>query len=158
MGSDEQPVEVPAEVKDVLLAAYKEHADDVRQNENHRERMTTLIIAIGAGALGLAAARVDGMSISLLGVVLVVLGLYGAVFSFKQYERSRRHAAVLQNITDRLVELYPQTQLTKIREEAHTRHAANFPGMERLRLYHLWIGLPLMVSVVGVVLILSHGR
>ena len=126
-----------------------------RQHETQRERMTNLIIVIGAGSLALATTRVEGISLSLLGLVLIVLGLYGAVFSLKHYERNRRHVAMLKAIGKKRLELYPQTELDKIRRQAKTLHSASFWLVERLPVHYLWIGLPLMVSILGVVLVFS---
>ena len=108
---DNLPAEPPAVIKDILLANYKEHADEARQHENQRERMTALIVAVGAGSLGLAMSKVEAFNQSLLGGALVVLGLYGAIFSLKHYERNRRHVALMKGIGQRLEELYPLSQL-----------------------------------------------
>jgi hypothetical protein len=149
------PSEPPAAIKDILLANYKEHADEARQHENQRERMTALVIAVGGGSLALATSKIEGVNVGLLGGALVVLGLYGAVFSLKHYERNRRHAAMLKGIGRRLEELYPLTQLQHIRSRAKSEHGKSFGGVERLRLHYLWIGLPLMVSLLGFVLLLT---
>ncbi len=148
------PPEPPAAVKDILLANYKEHADEARQHENQRERMTALVIAVGGGSLALATSKVEGVNLTLLGVALVVLGLYGAVFSLKHYERNRRHVAVMRGIGRRLEELYPLANLQGVRAEVNAAHREGFGWVERVRVHHLWIGLPLMVSLLGVALLL----
>lgn len=148
--------EIPTGVAEVLLAAYKGQADESRQHEDQRERMTALVAAAGAAVLGFVASRPHAVNRPVVGVALVALGLYGALFSLKHHERSRRHSAVQDGIGDRLAALFPQAELGRIRAEAKARHRSRYRLMAVIPVAALWVGLPLLVSLMGVALLVAR--
>ena len=140
--------------KDILLVMYKEHADQARQHENQRERMTAVVFTLASAILGLMAIKESSSNVQpWFCVGLIILGLYGAVFSRKHYERNRMHTCILEAYRDELERHFPEAPLMKIRSEAKAKHNQTYWLFSRLPLNFFWLLLPLTVSLVGAYLL-----
>jgi hypothetical protein len=72
---------------DVLLKLYDEQWTQVRHLENQRATVTNLIVVIASAIIGLIVQQ--GLSVEILPVslLLIVLGVYGALSCDNYYER-----------------------------------------------------------------------
>jgi hypothetical protein len=138
-----------------LLEMYKEHAQQARQHETLRERMTAAVVAIGAAVVAFISASLRDPSVGLLlpALFVFVLGCYGAVFSRKHYERNRLHTAIMGSFRERLEASLTNTPLSKIREDAETKHNNQYSWLSRRTVHGFWDGLNLAVAAAGLVLL-----
>src|SRR6188768_2498329 len=88
--------------RDILLARYKENADQARHHETLRERSTAMVAqtcGVLLGFLGFKEGKVVASPIVLMaGCFIVLLGLWG-IFSSLMFEaRARRHRARIDKI------------------------------------------------------------
>jgi hypothetical protein len=82
---------------------------------------------------------------------VVVLGIYGAVFSRKHYERNRFHTTIMAGFRDALEASLTGAPLRSIRDAAEKKHNARFPWLSGWRLHLFWDGLSVAVAVAGLV-------
>lgn len=81
---------------DVLLKMYDEHASHAKLHEEQREKMTNyLFLATGLIVTFITSAKFAYYTIP-ASIVLIALGVYGALFSMKHYERNRHHTEILR--------------------------------------------------------------
>lgn len=140
-----------------LWRFYEEQAAQVRQHEDLRATVTSTLAAIAAAVVALAG--IGGLSSADIpsGIVVVLLGALGLALSLKHYERNRFHAAIMgatRGEIDRV--LFAGSTVTAtgdLRSGANTTHKAEWPIVSRVRLNVLWLGLPLGVGLIGVLVI-----
>lgn len=143
----------------VLLALYKENADQSRHHETQRERVTALVGQASGVVLGLLGAKagVDalgrGVSIG-VPIFLIILGLWGFFASSRHYERSRLHVHRLRQVRRELEEL-TGVPLREINRQAEDNHERTFDARSwrYTRTHAIWSAFHLIVSLVGFLLL-----
>jgi uncharacterized membrane protein YidH (DUF202 family) len=143
---------------DFLWGMYQEHATQGRHHEVQRANVTNFIIIVAGGILAFIANKDVTRDKWSLAVFLIIVGLFGALFSAKQYERFRFHMMAagkyrkeLENIIDRSLET--------IRDSAKNEHKKSFTSfLVSLRLYYFWIALHLLIMSLGVTLLIISLR
>lgn len=110
---------------------YSEQASHARQHEDHRERMTNIILSINGVLVGLI--TFSNLSIWALtaSVSIILLGIYGFLFAGKHYERFRYHNSIMGAIKKEMDRIQldpkaPQKSLREIRKEGTSKHYKNF--------------------------------
>ena len=148
--------------KDILWKMYEENRSYARHHEQLRATGTSLLIAVGAGVIGLITHnRVLGYEELPLSVLLLVVGLFGAVFSAKHYERLRLHLTRAEQYLDALEEHCPDLNLVKLKRAGDRANAKRFPRLSKLRLNRFWGALHLFNALLGLaltILCLRGGR
>src|SRR4051812_16126140 len=90
----------------VLLARYKENADQARHHETLRERSTAVVAQTTGVLLGLMGFKEGSLSSShvvpLISSFIVLLGLWGIVSSIVFNSRARRHRRRIDKIKAKL--------------------------------------------------------
>lgn len=143
----------------VLLALYKENADQSRHHEMQRERVTALVGQASGVVLGLLSAKAGidalgrGVSIG-VPIFLIILGLWGFFASSRHYERSRLHVQRLRQARKEIEDL-TSVPLRDMNRRADLAHEQSFdPDSWRYRRTHaIWNAFHLIVALVGLVLL-----
>ena len=138
--------------RDVLWGMYQEHCTQGRHHEEQRATMSNLVLALSGGVLGLMTLKDLSTDTWPLAVFLILLGLFGALFSAKHYERFCFHMTAASVHRAKLETLLPDSQLLELRRTAELQHAGTRPPLRRARLHLFWIGLHAAVALVGAVL------
>lgn len=158
---------------DILWKMYEEHVTEGRHHETQRATVTNLVIAIAAGVLALVTFDKAITLIDLpLTIFLIFLGVFGAAFSSKYYERFQLHMKRAREYRNALDDIL-STQigdsrrflkdLKKAADEHHEQSFADAPEgktnwqrwmsfIHRRGLYQLWISFHLLITVLGLVL------
>ena len=156
-----------------LQAMFKEQCDQARQHENMRQQSTTLVVAVSA-----ALATVSGTAISatvnplldadvpwvlgfyaLLGVVVIKLAELCKGLSLKHYERNRMHVERAKQYRNRLWNLFPSADYSKVNDAADVDHEMEWTkdGLAKSiideRLHKHWINIYRYVWYLGIALI-----
>jgi cation transport ATPase len=169
MGIEQRTLKRTDETLPGLWRFYEEHASQARQHEDLRATVTSILCAIAAAVVGLASlGGLDKADIP-AGIVVVVLALLGVALSLKHYERNRLHTEILGAIREEITRLdQDETAVPRstqeIRREAEKKHNSSFTILKhqekvakspwvKVRLHILWLGLPIAVGVVGVLVI-----
>jgi len=150
------------DVTEFYWGMYQEHTAHARQHEEQRERMTGAVAALGAVVVAVATTDNVDMRLPMViaGWMLVTLGVYGAVFSLKHYERYRQHVTYAAQYRAELERLLPEipksgTAFRKSGRERHLRRRLLFRALAAVRLHWLWSGLPLLIALGGALLIVA---
>ena len=140
----------PAE--DAVLAYWKEHREQLRQSENQRAVLTNYVLVITAAVSGFVVQQQFELRTLPLSVLIIVIGLYGAVAAAKYHERADYHLFQARALT-RVLSIPVPSLTRRLLEEFRQAHYRKYPRLRRLRLNRLWTGLHLGVAVYGVVLV-----
>jgi hypothetical protein len=146
-----------SEQDDPVLAHWKEHREQLRQSENQRAILTNYVLVITAAVSGFVVQQQFSLRTIPLSVLIVIIGLYGAVSAAKYHERADYRLSQARALTRVLVEAGALTDSTAMLEESRRAHYDGYPRLHRLRLYWLWTGLHLGIAVYGVVLLCITG-
>lgn len=138
---------------EVLLFFCGQYWEEIRHTEKQRATLTNLIILIASVVLGLIGQK--GLSRDFIAgaILLIILGLYGAITTQKFYERYRFLQARLYGWYDHIDKSHPDAQFLKLRDEADVRHKKEFPRLEQLHVHHLWLTLHIAIAISGIVLL-----
>ena len=140
---------------ELLWRFYQEHCNWERHHESQRALATNLVLFIAAGVLSVITIdKSIGVSDLPLTVFLMVLGVFGATLSRKQYERFARHQSLANEYRKAIDQELPEAEVLVIRNRAEDEHAPKYRIFYKSRLNWLWIGLPVVVAMTGVVLTL----
>ena len=147
------------DLKDVLLAFMHEYYSRLQQYEKQRSTVSNLLVIIAAAILAFVtfdkALTIADLPLT---VLLFVIGLFGAAFCAKYYERSARYFDRLKAIREELdSKLFDSHLLTRLRDEAEQKHEADFPRLyggkfSWVKIYRLWIIFHLFIALLGLIL------
>lgn len=140
-------------LRDGLWKMYLEHSTHLRHHESQRSTVAGAFVAIAAALLGLvtfdkAISRSDAFA----SLFLVALGVFGAFFSAKQWERATRQARLAEHYRDRVDLLLGGTPLRELEQDVDREHRGRYRVLSRLRIHVFWIALYLMIASIGGVL------
>lgn len=110
---------------------YNEHATQARQHEDHRERMTNIILSIDGVLVGLITFSQLSIWSIFPSACIIILGFYGFLFAGKHYERFKFHTSIMGAIRNEIDQLYlnPQKEkrsLASLRDEGSSNHFRKF--------------------------------
>jgi hypothetical protein len=142
------------EPEDTVLAYWKEHREQLRQSENQRAVLTNYVLVIAAGVSGLVVQQHFGLGTLPLSVLIVIIGLYGALAAAKYHERADYHLSQARALTRILTGTGALPDSRDALQAARDSHAAKYPRIYRLRLNWLWTGLHLGIALYGLALII----
>ena len=147
-------------LRDVLWKMYQEHCNEGRHHETQRSTVTNLVIVVAAGVIGLITYD-KGITWADLPLTcfLILLGLFGAVFTLKHYERFAMHMARARSYRDALDELLPKVDallartsnaiakygdesamfLKALKRDADAKHEIDFPKMANRKVTQFWL-------------------
>lgn len=140
-----------------LWRFYEEQVAQVRQHEDLRATVSSTLAAISAAVVALAG--VGGLNRADIpaGLVVALLSALGVALSLKHYERNRFHAEIMgttRKEIDRVSFAGSSVKATKaLRDAAKEEHEREHPRTSRMRLNILWLGLPIGVGLIGVLVI-----
>lgn len=142
------------EKADLYLKLFQEYASEARHHEQQRATVTGFFSALAAGVL-----TVVGIDKSLsvadipAALFLVAIGLFGCVFSAKQYERyfvcmerARQYRLALQDVI-------PGSDILELKRSADRKAKERFPRLHVMRLGLFWVALHALIAAFGVLLL-----
>lgn len=145
-----------APLRDVLWKMYQEHCTHIRHYETQRSTVAGTFLTIGGALVGLITFdKTLSFSDLPLTVFLTAIGLFGAIFAAKQYERATLHSTRSYYLRDELDKLLPGAPLKRLKEEADEAHNKKFPQLYKLRVHNFWVGLYLLIAILGLFLSIS---
>ena len=146
-------------VKDVLLSLMEEHYRQIRHYDTQRSTVSNLLVIIAAAVLAFVTYDKALTHSDLpLTILLFVVGLFGASFCMKYFERATLHANRFRKYQEKLDEVVFDSKLIQIlRDETDQQHAKQFPKLTKGRLSwakvsRLWIIFHLLLALLGFIL------
>ena len=133
----------------VMLQLYQVQVARSEHFEQQRSAVSNLVLALGGGALTLA--FFDGRLTSLdrpVDGIMLLLGVYGMVAVLQHSKRAQRHGRRAAGYRELLHELVPEARIEDVRADVRERL-----GGGRTFLNHIWVGPPLFITMIGIVLL-----
>jgi hypothetical protein len=140
-----------ADITDVLLHTIDKQWSQAKQSEDQRATMTNYIIVLAIGLEGFIVQRQFDRGSPPLAVVIIFLGIYGAIASAKYYERFRLSVDRVRVIRGELDKLHSGAMLQSLEEKADELHEKHHPRLVKLRLHTLWLMLHLLICIGGII-------
>jgi hypothetical protein len=136
------------------LTFWSEHRSQFRQSESQRAVLTNFVLVIAAGTSSLIVQQQFRLRTLPLSVLIVAVGLYGALAAAKYHERATYHLGQARALTEALTESGDlpdhRGQLFRFRDD----HYREYPRLSRIRLHWLWTGFHLAIAAYGLILVL----
>lgn len=138
---------------ELYLKLFQEYASEARHHEQQRATVTGFFSALAAGVLTVVGID-ETLSVSDIPVslFLVVIGLFGCVFSAKQYERffvcmerARQYRLALQESVE-------DSNIIELKRVADKTAAQRFPRLHAWRLGLFWVALHALIAAFGILL------
>ena len=138
---------------DLYLKLFQEYASEARHHEQQRATVTGFFSALAAGVLTVVGID-KTLSISDIpaSLFLVVIGVFGCVFSAKQYERffvcmerARQYRLALQESVE-------GSNILELKRIADKTAAQRFPRLHAWRLGLFWVALHALIAAFGILL------
>jgi hypothetical protein len=141
-----------ADSTDVLLKLCETRWAEVKQAEDQRSALSNIILLIASAIVGIFTQKgLDRGSLP-LALLLIFLGIYGAISSRKYRERIHYSLSILKLYRDHLNELYPDVQIEERRLQAKEFHEKRHPFMTKISPNHLWVALHISIAIAGCIL------
>jgi len=139
------------EPAETVRAYWNEHRQQLRQSEAQRSVLTNFLLVVTAGLSGLVVQqKLTGGTLP-LALLILGIGLYGALSAAKYHERADYHLSQARALTRTLKDLGALADDPHL-AAARDAHYKAYPWLHRLRLHWLWTGLHLAVAAYGLVL------
>lgn len=146
--------------KDVLLSLLQNYYSRLAHYETQWSTVSNLLVIVAAAILAFVTFDQKLTLADLpLTLLLSFMGIFGAGFCAKIYERSARIYVRVQGIRKALDEtLFDSPMIKKLRDEADQRHAKNFIRFQDcgtlswVQVHRLWITFHAFIAVLGFIL------
>ncbi|HCE72925.1 MAG TPA: hypothetical protein DET67_17855 [Ruegeria sp.] len=135
---------------ELLWRLYEEDRTFSKHHEQQRTATSGLLVTISAALIAFTAIdqKLEGADV-LAGALLIILGLFGAIFTHKQYERSRLHLNRSYAYFDAMNKAIEGVDLEALRRKASEKNEADFPISSKYKLSTLWIILHYVILASG---------
>lgn len=146
------------EKADLYLKLFQEYVSEARHHEQQRTTVTGFFSALAAGVLTVVGIDKQ-LSITDIpaAAFLVALGLFGCVFSAKQYERSSACMERARQYRRALEETVPGSNILGLKRAADIETKKRFPRLHDLRLWHFWVLLHALIAALGILVVALCG-
>lgn len=141
------------QLRETLWKLYQEHLTQFRHYENQRATVTASILAVGIALIGLITFdKIIGKFDLPMTLLLTFLGVFGAFFSAKQYEKAALNMDRARECRTAIDATFVNAPLERIRQAAIQKHQTRFPMVKKLKVHKFWISLYILLALIGFIL------
>lgn len=141
------------EKADLYLKLFQEYTSEARHHEQQRATVTGFFSALAAGILTVVGIdKVLSVADIPAALFLIVIGVFGCIFSAKQYERfyvcmerARQYRLALQ-------EAVLGSNIIELKRTADRKALEQFPHLHVWRLGVFWVALHALIAALGILL------
>jgi FtsH-binding integral membrane protein len=138
-----------------LWMVYKDNHEYVRHHEVQRSTVATLIVTVAGAAL--AVATFD-KSLTLIDapllLIVAALGLFGWLFSRKQFERTRMHIERADALLREIASTTGGQYIVDITERADREHRRKYANLYIVPVHTLWAWFYGFIALLGTLLLI----
>lgn len=136
---------------DALWRMYSDNVSQSRHHENERAAIAGVVLTIGAAIAGLVTfdGTIAGLPDFVLAILMAAVGLFGAAFSYKNYERSCYHFARARVFRNAVDDAFLSGRIAELHDAADAAHEKRFGRFRKLRLHHWWLALNVFITIIG---------
>ncbi len=141
---------------DALWRMYSDNVTQSRHHENERGAIVGVVFTISAALIGLITfdGSISGGNDAAVAIFLFATGLFGAAFSYKNYERSCYHFQRARNFRDRIDRDYCEGEIADLNRSADRRHEERFSSFRKAKLHRWWIAMNFTIAIIAGLLII----
>ena len=140
---------------DFLWGLCKENLVYCRHHEQQREAVARLILIVASILLGLVALDNSLTAFDIpFGFFMTLLGIFGAVFTNKHYERFDHHYERFRYLRGELQSRL-EVEVNAIQQMADQNTLARWPRLAQMGPNRFWRGFHICISIIGVAIILG---
>ena len=138
---------------EILLNMFNEHCIHGRQHEKQRSTVTSILLSISAALIALVSLD-DSINKSdiPIGLFLISIGVFGAIFCAKLYERFRLHMEHVKIYREELEKRVPDSKINELHWKAEGNHTS-IASLDIIPLNMLWIFLNLFIAFIGIFIV-----
>ncbi len=133
-----------------LLRVLDENWLHARLSEEKRATLANLALLITFITQVVLAFTEFNRRVIPLTVFLIALGIYALVVSKKLYERAQFHTRRARKLRAYLDQTFPEAEVETLQASAETEHAKYYVFWMNVRLNTIWLGLHVLIVVVGI--------
>lgn len=143
-----------AENNDLFLALYKEYVTLALHHQGQASTTANIILILAGAIITLLTFddKLQGGIDMIGGATLVILGLFGTLWSSKHHERYDHFAGLAEGYRRELAEAVPT--LKEVHRTALEESSRQAGLISRTRVRHLWAVLNLLIAGLGIVIIM----
>jgi hypothetical protein len=141
-----------ADSTDVLLKLCEQRWAEVKQAEDQRSALSNIILLIASAIVGIFTQQGLDRNNLPLSLLLIFLGVYGAIGVRKYRERIHYSLSIIKLYRDKLDKLYPDAQIEALRIQAKEFHEKRHPFMTKIYPNQLWVALHTSIAIAGCIL------
>lgn len=137
--------------RELLWRMYSENMTHVRHVETQRSTVTSVLITLSGAVLAFMAAqwKNDHRSHWGLSVLLMLVGVFGVLFTSKLYELYVEHKARARGFRKALAKKVPDALIEEIKAVADREWKAEVPWLRPIPVHALWLGPHLVMAGLG---------
>lgn len=134
---------------------YDDNVAQSRHHENEHGAIVGVVFTVAAALIGLITfdGAIEGEADVAVSAFLFATGIFGAAFSFKNYERSCYHFSRARAFRERVDRDYCDGEIADLTRSADAKHDQRFGTMRRFKLHRWWIAMNLTISMIAVILL-----
>jgi hypothetical protein len=138
------------DLKDVIVCMFNEHTAHGRHHESQRAIVSSLVITLASALIALIGFDNDLKPNDLpAAIMIVVLGLFGVIFTLKEYERAVFHMNRARLYRVKLENIFPDLSIEDLKEGEAEKLAKSYPFINSVSLKYLWVTLHFSIAVIG---------
>ena len=144
-----------ATADDVIWGLCQENLQYSRHHENQRQAVTGFGLAAASALISFIVADKDvGLSDAPVAFMIVVIGIFGALLSAKEYERFFFHYQRFRQLRHELDQRL-KIDLDRIHKTADDETKKTFPWLFPRSLSRFWLWIHLTVAAIGIALLIA---
>jgi hypothetical protein len=142
------------EPEEFLWRMYAENTTQGRHHEVQRSNVTGFMLLIGTALIGIMTfdREIAGLGDAAIAAFLMGVGLFGAAFTLKHYERYRLHMTRAKAYRNQLDEMLPGRPLVACKRIADEEHAKTWTRLRTLHTTYWWAALHMLLFLIGAAL------
>jgi hypothetical protein len=143
------------EKTELLVRMYEIQMETGRHTEEQRATATNFTILIAFGIITFFQTQSDKSIKIILLVAVIFLGLYGALISYKLYERFMYHIHEAYHFLKAIDSSVKGLDVLPIIDKSEKFHEQKFPPkwLVKFRLHSAWIGINILITAIGIFLL-----
>lgn len=142
-----------AKNKDLFLVLYKQYVTLALHHQGQASTTSNIILILAGAIFTLLTFddKLQGGIDRIGGGTLVILGLFGMLWSLKHHERYDHFAGIAEGYRRELAQAVPA--LKEVHQAALTESSRQVGLIAKARVRHLWAFLNLLIAGLGIVII-----
>lgn len=132
---------------------YESERDFIKHHENQRTNASSILAAVSAAlVVAVTSGATSGWFQVATASVLILIGLFGAIFSGKLYELIQLHASRSYEYLAIVNANHKSIDVQEIKSLVKTKQTTRYPYFSSISLNKIWFRFHVLVAILGILL------